>query len=98
MSEYIKIKLTIADRVYPLTTAPDQEASLRASAKKIEGVVKQLEKSYAVRDKQDVLAMCTLQFAAQLEKQSEKSNSSIEEVDSSKIQELVEMIDAHLQL
>ena len=98
MNEYIKIKLAIADRVYPLTIAPEQEASLRVSAKKIEGVLKQLEKSYAVRDKQDVLAMCTLQFAAQLEKQSEHSNSSIEEVDNSKIQELIEMIDAHLQL
>jgi len=34
MSEKIKIKLTVADRVYPLTISPDQEASLRISAKK----------------------------------------------------------------
>ena len=44
MSDTIKIKLTIADRVYPLTIAPDQEAALRNSAKKIEGMIKQLEK------------------------------------------------------
>ena len=66
MSEVLKIKLTIANRVYPLSVAPEQEASLRESAKKIETTIKQLEKNYAVRDKQDVLAMCALQFAAQL--------------------------------
>jgi len=66
MSELLKIKLTIADRVYPLSVAPDQEEALRKSAKKIDAMIKQLEKSYAVRDKQDVLAMCALQYATQL--------------------------------
>ena len=36
MSELLKIKLTIADRVYPLSVAPEQEEALRLSAKKIE--------------------------------------------------------------
>ena len=43
MSELLKIKLTIADRVYPLTVAPDQEEDLRKSAKKIDAMIKQLE-------------------------------------------------------
>ena len=30
-------------------------------------LIKQFEENYAVRDKQDVLAMCALQFASQLE-------------------------------
>jgi cell division protein ZapA len=30
-------------------------------------MIKQFEESYAVRDKQDVLAMCALQFASQAE-------------------------------
>ena len=72
MSDSLKIKLTIANRVYPLTIAPEQEASLRASAKKIESTIQQLEKNYAVRDKQDVLAMCALQYAAQTEMNKEK--------------------------
>lgn len=67
MIEKLKIKLTIADRVYPLTINPDQEEGLRKAAKKIEGMIKQFEQSYAVRDKQDVLAMCALQLAAQVE-------------------------------
>ena len=36
------------------------------SAKKIDEMTKQLEQNYAVRDKQDVLAMCALQFATQV--------------------------------
>ena len=67
MSNQLKIKLSIADRVYPLTINPEQEEGLRKASKKIEAMIKQFEKSYAVRDKQDVLAMCALQFAAQVE-------------------------------
>ena len=95
MSELLKIKLTIADRVYPLTVAPDQEESLRKSAKKIEAMIKQLEQNYAVRDKQDVLAMCALQYATQLE---QKSTTEIEDktTDDQKITRLIEMIENHM--
>ena len=93
MSENIKIKLTIAERVYPLTISSDQEASLRISAKKIDDLTKQLEQNYAVRDKQDVLAMCALQYAAQLENQLNKN--TIGDV-SVKTNELIELIDLHL--
>jgi|TARA_X000000950_G_C13870554_1_gene642681 cell division protein ZapA len=94
MSEKIKIKLTVADRLYPLTISPDQEASLRSSAKKIDDMTKQLEQNYAVRDKQDVLAMCALQYAAQLENQLEKNNKGDDP--SIKTNELIELIDLHL--
>jgi cell division protein ZapA len=67
MSEKLKIKISIADRVYPLTVDPSQEEGLRSASKKIDAMIKQFEQSYAVRDKQDVLAMCALQFAAQVE-------------------------------
>ncbi len=67
MSEKLKIKISIADRVYPLTIADNQEEALRSASKKIDIMIKQFEESYAVRDKQDVLAMCALQFASQTE-------------------------------
>lgn len=67
MDEKLKIKLSIADRVYPLTVSMSQEEGLRSAARKIEQMIKQFEENYAVRDKQDVLAMCALQFASQLE-------------------------------
>ena len=67
MSEKLNIKISIADRVYPLTIEDTQEEALRTASKKIDAMIKQFEQSYAVRDKQDVLAMCALQFAAQTE-------------------------------
>ena len=67
MDDKLKIKLSIADRVYPLTVELSQEEGLRSASKKIDLMIKQFEENYAVRDKQDVLAMCALQFASQLE-------------------------------
>ena len=79
MAEPLKIKISIADRVYPLTINPSQEEGLRLASKKIEEMIKKFEQSYAVRDKQDVLAMCALQFAAQVEqKQIDKSSDTQE--------------------
>tara|TARA_B100001540_G_C15580731_1_gene539423 strand:- start:171 stop:464 length:294 start_codon:yes stop_codon:yes gene_type:complete len=94
MSEKIKIKLTIADRVYPLTISPDQEESLRSSASRIQEMIKKLERDYAVRDKQDVLAMCSLQYAAQLN-QNIKGDANQSDLPI-KVQELTELIDLHL--
>ena len=45
MSETLKIKLTIANRVYPLSIPADQEFSLRESARKIDDTIQQLEKT-----------------------------------------------------
>ena len=50
----LKIKLSIANRVYPLTITPDQEEGLRLAAQKIDSTIRQFEKSYSVQDKQDV--------------------------------------------
>ncbi|MBC9798215.1 cell division protein ZapA [Sinomicrobium weinanense] len=80
MDNKLRIKLSIADRVYPLTIDPTQEEGLRKAAKKIEELVKQFEQNYAVRDKQDVLAMCALQFASQVEQKSIDKERSGEEV------------------
>jgi cell division protein ZapA len=82
MSEKLKIKLSIANRVYPLTIEAIQEEGLRKAAKNIEAMIKQFEQSYSVRDKQDVLAMCALQFASQAEQKTidkENVNEHIEE-------------------
>ncbi|MGB5983100.1 MAG: cell division protein ZapA [Nonlabens sp.] len=75
----LKVKISVADRVYPLTINPAREEGLRKAAKSIEKMVKQLEQSYAVKDKQDVLAMCALQFAAKAEQVSIDSASDVED-------------------
>ncbi len=81
MKEKLKIKLSIADRVYPLTIDSSQEEGLRSASKKIDEMIKQFEQNYAVRDKQDVLAMCALQFASQVE----QKQIEVTEVESSSI-------------
>ena len=40
MSNQLKIKLSIADRVYPLTINPEQEEGLRRASKKIDEMIK----------------------------------------------------------
>ncbi len=79
MDEKLKIKISIADRVYPLTVPPEQEEGLRSASKKIDVMIKQFEENYAVRDKQDVLAMCALQFAAQAEQKQIDKSTDFEE-------------------
>ncbi|MBI6117031.1 cell division protein ZapA [Salegentibacter maritimus] len=95
MADKLKIKLSIADRVYPLTINPEQEEGLRKAAKKIEAMIKQFEQSYAVRDKQDVLAMCALQFAAQTEqKDIDRSKDTLQAED--KLKSLNDLLQKHL--
>ena len=95
MSDKLKIKLSIANRVYPLTIDPSQEEGLRKAAKNIEVMIKKFEQSYSVRDKQDVLAMCALQFASQVEQKSiDKTN--IKEHVEEKLVALNGLLDSHI--
>ena len=82
MAEPLKIKISIADRIYPLTINPSQEEGLRLASKRIEEMIKKFEQSYAVRDKQDVLAMCALQFAAQVEQKEIDKSSDTQQTES----------------
>lgn len=95
MEEKLKIKISIADRVYPLTVDATQEEGLRTASKKIDMMIKQFEENYAVRDKQDVLAMCALQFAAQVEqKQIDKALDNSNAID--RLQKMNLIIDQFL--
>ena len=71
-----KIKLSIADRVYPLSVPEGEEAILREAAKSLNVMVDHFEKNYAVKDKQDVLAMCALQIAVQSSKEADANTTS----------------------
>ncbi|NNK82537.1 MAG: cell division protein ZapA [Flavobacteriaceae bacterium] len=96
MSEKLKIKLSIANRVYPLTINPNQEEGLRKAAQKIDTMIKQFEQSYSVRDKQDVLAMCALQFASQVEQKVIDKDNLSEDVQN-KLYALDELLSNHLK-
>ena len=96
MSEKLKIKISIADRIYPLTVDVSQEEGLRSASKKIDIMMKEFEQNYAVRDKQDVLAMCALQFASLVE-QKQIDKSSIEEETVLKLERLNEKVTSYLE-
>lgn len=95
MSNPLKIKLSIADRVYPLNIPPEQEEGLRKATKKIEAMIKQFENSYAVRDKQDVLAMCALQFATQVEQKQIDKQTDTQQVEE-QLNALNQLLQEHL--
>lgn len=95
MDEKLKIKISIADRVYPLTVDMSQEEGLRSASKKIDVMIKQFEENYSVRDKQDVLAMCALQFASQVEqKQIDNAINGEETMD--RIKKINDLLDQYL--
>ena len=95
MEEKLKIKISIADRVYPLTVDASQEEGLRSASKKIDMMIKQFEENYAGRDKQDVLAMCALQFASQVEqKQIDNTMNGSETID--RLQKINAVLDQYI--
>jgi cell division protein ZapA len=96
MKETLKIKVSIADRVYPLTVKIEEEEGIRKAVNKINELIKKFERNYAVRDKQDVLAMSALQFASKLEvknlyNENEKKEAEI------KLEKLNSLLEAHLK-
>ncbi len=96
MNENLKIKVTIGDRVYPLTIKGEgEEEGVRKAVKKINELIKKFEQNYEVRDKQDVLAMCALQFASQNEVRSVHDELDTEKVEN-KLREINELLDSHL--
>jgi len=61
----LQIKIVIAGRTYPLTIADHEEENIRKAAKNIDESIHFFQENYAVKDKQDLLAMTALQLATQ---------------------------------
>lgn len=64
MQERIKINVSIAERTYPMTISRQEEEVVRNAVKDISAAIKDIESAYAVRDKQDALSMCLLQYVS----------------------------------
>jgi len=97
MDESLKIKVTIAGRVYPLKVKnPNEEEGMRKAAKQINSLVTKFEKNYEVSDKQDVLAMCALQFASLIEINAINNEQDLVKA-TEKMNKLSALIDAHLK-
>ena len=92
MSNKLKIKLSVANRVYPLTIGPSQEEGLRLAAQQINNLIKKFEQNYSVQDKQDALAMCALQIASSKKQESLDEKNILNDVEV-KISELIKSFD-----
>jgi cell division protein ZapA len=64
MAEKVKLKVNIAGRHYPMSVKAEEEEIIRQAGKQINDLIRDYEQKYDIRDKQDALAMCALQFVS----------------------------------
>ena len=76
----LNIKINIANRTYPMTINRDAEENIRKSVKKIEERLKFYEKNYAIKDRQDLLAMCLIEIATKFESVSNSTSKENKDV------------------
>ena len=76
----LSIKINIANRSYPMTINRDAEENIRKSVKKIEERLKFYEKNYAIKDRQDLLAMCLIEIATKFESVSNSTSRDNKDV------------------
>ncbi|MBK6640486.1 MAG: cell division protein ZapA [Bacteroidia bacterium] len=62
----LSIKVTIANRIYPLKIKRADEERVRKAAKMVNDRIREYEQQYSVSDKIDLIAMCAMQFATEL--------------------------------
>ena len=78
--EKLNIKISLANRLYPMNINSSEEKIIRLSASKIDKILKSLKEKYSVKDDQDLLAMCALQLCVKLEKQSEDESLATQSI------------------
>jgi cell division protein ZapA len=87
----LSININIAGRSYPISVQVEQEADIRAAGKLIQDKLQALSSQFAVKDKQDALAMFALELASenqQLRDSIGKEQLNIE----SKLQEIIQIL------
>ena len=90
-----KIKLNIGNRIYPLNVNTEQEELLRKAAKEINDMIIKYEKRYAVKDKQDSLAMCALEIFTNNKKITMDQSKFGSNTDK-KLSKIIELIDQNI--
>jgi len=73
LGDKLSIKLHIANRIYPMKIERKSEEYIRNAVKQIEGRLKYYEENYAIKDKQDLLAMCLIEYASKFESVNNKN-------------------------
>ena len=86
----LSIKINIANRIYPMKIERSSEEYIRKAVKNIEERLKFYEDNYAIKDKQDLLAMCLIEYASKVE--SNNNDSIIEDDGISELLENIELL------
>ena len=90
-NETVNINVLIAERSYPLKVAKGDEEKVQSAVNLVNEQIKQYQKLYEGKDKQDYLAMCLLNFAVEhvnLQNTTQQNDRLLEE----KITELEEVL------
>ncbi len=93
--EELSIKIQVAERIYPLTVKAEQEELMRRAEKLINDRMKVYESNYSVKDKQDLLAMCALEFAAR-SLELETKRALIDENTATQLEEMEKFLSQYL--
>ena len=91
----ISIKVTIGDRQYPLKINAAEEEIVRSAAKLINDKAKFYQENFSVKDKQDALAMASLEFATEMLSATQAKTSWQDET-GNQIERLQRLIDSAL--
>tara|TARA_A100001035_G_scaffold174082_1_gene138255 strand:+ start:170 stop:457 length:288 start_codon:yes stop_codon:yes gene_type:complete len=95
MSDKLSIKLNIANRIYPMKIDRKSEEFIRNAVKKIENRLKFYEQNYAIKDKQDLLAMCLIEYASKSESENNK-NIVVDDGISEKLNQINSLLESNI--
>jgi|TARA_Y100000813_G_scaffold160359_1_gene120695 cell division protein ZapA len=95
MNDKLKIKIPIANRVYPMIIEPSKEQGLRLASQKINNLIKKFEQNYSVQDKQDALAMCALQIASSRIQKKIDNDETLDTIEM-KINDLIDIFEKNI--
>jgi cell division protein ZapA len=90
----LSISVTIANREYPLKVTAGEEVNIRKAVQVINDSIKEYAQSYGMKDKQDYLAMCALQYVTEVLKSedNEENPNEVNEDLNKKIDSLDKLI------
>ena len=87
------IKVTLAGRIYPVSVKPEEEDKVRAAAAKVESGVKHMQENFAVKDKQDLLAMTALQMSVGLIDAENAPKGRFDDEDLDRLEDIIDSIE-----
>ena len=89
----MSLKVVVAGRTYPLSVNENEQEKVLKAAEDINKAIKLLQENYAVKDKQDLLAMTALQLATKDGKSSSPAPADYSDIEA-KLEQLSSGLDS----